>query len=144
VPSLIPVHQCSSIVDLWPCHTLTGVGSRRRYQIGRAFALSSTWPGGIFGASKAPNKPFPRWDSWHYPNFGDLQRVYGVRSAIFESAAADAAKVGPVANERAASETSTQSMLAFSVRPKSHRSLTVVSTEFAAFSKVSPLTRDNL
>jgi hypothetical protein len=24
----MPVHECSSIVDLWPCHTLTGVGSR--------------------------------------------------------------------------------------------------------------------
>jgi hypothetical protein len=24
----MPVHQCSSIVDLWPCHTLTGVGPR--------------------------------------------------------------------------------------------------------------------
>jgi hypothetical protein len=24
----MPVHECSSIIDLWPCHTLTGVGSR--------------------------------------------------------------------------------------------------------------------
>jgi hypothetical protein len=29
VPSLIPVYHSSSIADLWPCHTLTGFGSRR-------------------------------------------------------------------------------------------------------------------
>jgi hypothetical protein len=28
VPSLIPVHQCSSIIDLWPCHIDYSVGSR--------------------------------------------------------------------------------------------------------------------
>ncbi len=28
MPSLTAVHQCSAFADLWPCHTLTGVGSR--------------------------------------------------------------------------------------------------------------------
>ncbi len=37
VPSLISVHHCSSIVDLWPCHTLTGVGSRSKIIIERGF-----------------------------------------------------------------------------------------------------------
>jgi hypothetical protein len=28
VPSLVSAHHCSSIVDLWPCHTSRSVGSR--------------------------------------------------------------------------------------------------------------------
>jgi hypothetical protein len=39
--SLILVHQCSSIIDLWPCHTLTGVGSRRTISISADAPLTS-------------------------------------------------------------------------------------------------------
>jgi hypothetical protein len=44
--SLMPVHHCSSIVDLWPCHTLTGVGSRLGAVI---------WTGSV--SSGHPNEP---------------------------------------------------------------------------------------
>jgi hypothetical protein len=44
VPSLISVHQCSAFADLWACHTLTGVGSRKNTGMKSVWAANHGHP----------------------------------------------------------------------------------------------------